>query len=301
MKYGGVMGQSKFDILQSIDPAYRPKSILVKGKTAPNEVMAAFRKNGFEYPIVVKPNIGERGIKVEKIESNAELIRYHNDFSEDFIIQEFIPYEHEVGVLYYRYPGEKSGHISSVVIKGFLYLTGDGKHAFEQLLEKMPRAYSKLNYFREKFAGDLKRVLHKDEKVLLEPIGNHNRGTTFLNGNHLINEKLVHVFDKISESISGFYYGRFDIRVKSIEDLYEGKDIVILELNGVSSEPAHLYDPSYKLLRAYYDIACHMKIIYRIARENYRKGYKRASVVTFLKDLRRHFSLNRKRKKMAGR
>jgi len=33
---------------------------------------------------------------------------------------------------------------------------------------------------------------------LLEPIGNHNRGTKFLDGNHLINSELLNFFDALS-------------------------------------------------------------------------------------------------------
>ena len=59
----------------------------------------------------------------------------------------------------------------------------------------------------------------------------------FINSNHLITPALSASFDRISKQIDGFYFGRFDLRVKTIEDLEAG-NIQILELNGcVQSQP----------------------------------------------------------------
>ena len=63
---------------------------------------------------------------------------------------------------------------------------------------------------------DINRIPINIEKVLLEPIGNHCRGTRFINFNHVINEDLNTAFDKISLPIKGFYYGRFDLKAKTI-------------------------------------------------------------------------------------
>ena len=126
------------------------------------------------------------------------------------------------------------------------------------------------------------------KKLYLEPIGNHCRGTTFYDAHHLINDKLNQVFDKIALEIHGFYYGRFDIKVPSLEDLYHGKNIIIFELNGVSSEVAHVYDPNYKLIQAYKDIAANMKIISLIAKKNHDNGHPYDSLWKFLIDLRKH-------------
>ena len=126
--------------------------------------------------------------------------------------------------------------------------------------------------------------------MCLEPIGNHCRGTTFLNGNNLINRELEHVFDQIAGSIEGFYYGRFDVKVSSLDDLYAGKNIKILELNGVSSEPAHIYDPDNTLIKAYRDVLKHMRIIEEIACENHQLGHKRASLKDFMIGLKEHFN-----------
>ena len=37
-----------------------------------------------------------------------------------------------------------------------------------------------------------------------------------------------------------------DVKFNSWEELYEGKNFMIIELNGSGSEPTHIYDPSKK-------------------------------------------------------
>jgi hypothetical protein len=93
-----------------------------------------------------------------------------------------------------------------------------------------------------------------------------------LNGNHLINNQLIEVFDKISQSIPGFYYGRYDIRCKSLNELYKGKEIKILELNGAGAEPGHIYDPQFPILKAYRVLFHHWKVLYQISKANHKRG-----------------------------
>ena len=75
-------------------------------------------------------------------------------------------------------------------------------------------------------------IIAQGEVKHLVVIGNHARGTTFLNANHLITPQLIDVFDAISKQVEGYNFGRYDIRVPSLEDLYAGRNIKILELNG---------------------------------------------------------------------
>jgi hypothetical protein len=118
------------------------------------------------------------------------------------------------------------------------------------------------------------RVPHAGERLVLEPIGNHCRGTKFINAQELINEKLNAVFDNIMKDVKDFYYGRFDIKVSSLEDLYEGKGIKIMELNGVNGDPAHIFHPNYSLWQAYKDIYWHWNRMSKIAGINIANGVK---------------------------
>jgi hypothetical protein len=206
----------------------------------------------------------------------------------DYIAQEFIDYEEEFGVLYHRMPDEATGQVTSVVQKGFLTVTGNGTDTLGQLVAREIRAQSRMDYLADKFAATWSRVVPDGEKIRLEPIGNHCRGTSFHDAGQLLGPQLDNVFDAIASRIPGFYYGRFDLKVPSAKDLLSGKNIKILELNGVSSEVAHIYDPDYLLWQAWRDTARHMKIIWKISKKNHAAGQPYDSLWKFLTDLRYH-------------
>jgi hypothetical protein len=116
-------------------------------------------------------------------------------------------------------------------------------------------------------------VVPSGEKVILDKIGNHCRGTTFLSGNSLINNDLITVFDRITAPMDGVYFGRFDLKVKSLNDLYTGENIRIMEVNGTTSEPAHIYDPEISFIQAQRSILFNTRLVYEIAIQNHNNGY----------------------------
>ena len=289
MKYGGVMGESKFKVLSSIPDQYIPGTHLLRAPISLSRILRIIHNEGISYPFIIKPDVGERGRDVELVHSEQELVEYLKSKSFDLIIQEYVEGGLEFGILYHRIPGKEKGKITSVVEKGFLSVTGDGKTTLRELIEKEIRAVGRLDYLLDKFKKKADSIVPKGEKLALEPIGNHCRGTTFYNANQLINDNLTDIFDKIAKQIDGYFYGRFDLKVPSLPDLYAGQNIKILELNGVSSEVAHIYDPDYKLMNAYRDIAAHMKYIYTIAKKNHDLGIPYDSLFEFLEDLKAHF------------
>ncbi|HSZ26257.1 MAG TPA: hypothetical protein VK766_11075, partial [Cytophagaceae bacterium] len=233
-------------------------------------VLKSMHQNGLTLPVIAKPDIGERGTQVEKINNEQELQSYLQTNNCNFLIQEYIDFEIELGVFYYRFPDQTTGTISSIVKKEFLQVTGDGESTLGELITRYPRAGFQFDRLSLKL--NYTSIPQKGEKVLLEPIGNHCRGTTFLNANHLIDSKLTSVFDTISKQIPGFFYGRYDLRCKNMEDLKEGKNIKILELNGAGSEPGHIYQPGYSIFRAWRALLFHWKILYLISIQNHKKG-----------------------------
>ena len=156
--------------------------------------------------------------------------------------------------------------------KDFLQFTGDGESTFIELIENNIRAAFRKEYLIERFKEKLDHVIPKNKTILIEPIGNHNRGTTFLDASHLISKKLENQIDQIAQSIEGFYYGRFDIKAKSIDDLQNGK-FVILEVNGANSEATHIYDPKHNLFFAYKEVLRHLNYQHKIAKQNNQLGY----------------------------
>ena len=77
------------------------------------------------------------------------------------------------------------------------------------------------------------------------------RGSLFLDGTHLVTPELEQEIDRISKHFDGFYFGRYDIKVPSVEALQQGEGLRILELNGITSEATSIYDPKNGLFTAY--------------------------------------------------
>ena len=286
---GGFAGESKMGILSAIDKKYLPHTLFVKAGTNSNDLYEQLLKSKLDFPLVFKPDIGERGDGVEKITDKLAVEDYLNRYQHDTIIQSFVDWPLEAGVLYYRMPDGSSTGITSVVIKSFLSVTGDGKSTLEQLIHRTERAQLRLNYLLDKFNNRLNEVLDNGELLMLEPIGNHCRGTTFLSGQQFINQQMVEQFDKIASSINGFYIGRFDVKITSIEDLYSGNHIKILELNGVTSEPGHIYDPNCTLREAYRALFGHYALLYKIGQQNNRLGFDNAPFGLIWKEIKKKF------------
>jgi hypothetical protein len=223
------------------------------------------------YPIIAKPDIGGRGVLVKKIHNDEELAAYTQSIKVDFLLQEFVAFQQEVGIFYYRIPGEKKGHISGIVGKEFLTITGDGTSTIERLLTRNPRYLLQLRVLRDTHSGILQQVLSAGEVHTLVPYGNHARGAKFIDLSHLISEQLTNTIDSVCRRIPEFYFGRMDVMYNSWEELSEGRNFSIVELNGAGSEPTHIYDPKHPIGFAWKEIIRHWTLLYRISKLNHER------------------------------
>lgn len=285
-EYGGIIGSSKKAILDKIPSELVPTGIIISPSDSIENITSSMQEVRLKFPVVIKPDVGERGFKVELIRNEEELRDYLAGNEDRLIMQEYIDLPMEAGIFYYRLPNENKGTVSSVVLKGLLTVTGDGKSNIRELMMKSERARLQISRLAVVDNIDLSSVPDNDEEIILEPIGNHNRGTTFLDGNHLINQKLIDIIDEISNNIEGFYYGRYDLRCKDEEALYKG-DIKVMELNGSVSEPAHIYSPGFPLLEGYRILYHHWRVLYKISKMNHKNGVPYMSFRTGLRALRK--------------
>ena len=293
MKHGGFINYSKFDSLEGIPAKYLPKSRMYDRSTDADEIEKDMTELGIDYPIVIKPDRGERGYNVEILENREQVVKYLNGQSEDIILQEYIEGLDEYGVLYAKFPGEASGSITSVVIKEQMIVRGDGGSNLSELMKADRRCLYYIDSLEKLWKTRLDWVPAKGEEVVLNNIGNHSRGTIFRDGNHLITSELTGVFDAISSHVPEFQFGRYDVKAQSVEALVAG-DFKIIEVNGVNSEPAHIYDPENSLFNAYRDLIRHWNLITALAKENIRRGVRPDSLSDVLASIREH--LFRKRK-----
>ena len=271
IKNGGFLMESKKEIYDIIPSQYYPKTILIKEQSTKEEIFALVKHSALCFPLIGKPDIGMRGLSVKKLENENDILDYAKVSKVDFLLQEFIPFEQEVGIFYYRFPNETKGHLSGIVGKEFLSVIGDGVSTIETLLTKDKRYILQLPTLQKAYGEKLSEVLEKGEKFLLVPYGNHARGAKFIDLSYLIDEQLTNTIDRVCKQIDGFYFGRMDVRYNTWEELKEGKNFGIVELNGAGSEPTHIYDPQHSIFFAWKEIIRHWKILWRISRINHRK------------------------------
>lgn len=285
---GGFVGESKSQILNGLQnsPEFVARYCLISHQLPAEEQVEQLRdfmgEQNISYPVVLKPDVGERGdgVLIAKCEADAE--RCLARAKVDTIAQEYVA-GMEYGVFYYRYPGDKKGHIFSITDKRLLTLTGDGKSTLEKLILKDERAVYMAPFHFRKHYGNLFDVPNAGEKIQLVDVGTHCRGALFLDGMTILTPELEAAIDRISRGFKGFYFGRYDIRTLSLEDLQKGKNFKIVELNGVASEATHIYDPQNRLRDAYRTLRKQWKVAFEIGAANTQKGEKAVSLKELLK------------------
>lgn len=273
IRNGGFLNESKKDIIPMIPAAIHPRTLFFSAPADAEAAARQLKEAQFRFPLIGKPDVGGRGRGVKILRCESALKEYLVRTAIDFHIQEFVPYEKEAGIFYYRYPGEKTGRLSGIARKEFLRVRGDGYSSIAGLLQKDKRAILQQKSLERIYGATLERILPEGEELELIPYGSHARGAKFLDDSHLIDEELTRVIDGICRQIPEFYFGRLDIRYRDWEELRQGRHFVVIEVNGAGSEPTHIYDPAHSLFFAWKEIIRHWLILARISRHNHRRGF----------------------------
>src|SRR3546814_13892186 len=79
-----------------------------------------------------------------------------------------------------------------------------------------------------------------------------------------------------------FYFGRFDVRFRSVEALGRGEDFQILEVNGASAEAIHIWDPEQTIGETYRVLFAQFRLLYEIGAGNRDRGPRPISLPGFL-------------------
>ncbi|MEQ1765520.1 MAG: VTT domain-containing protein [Pyrinomonadaceae bacterium] len=282
---GGFKGESKDEIYKLIrnTPAHvLPYAVITEGKTHRERLAIVWDfmdRNHLSFPVVVKPDAGERGKGVRIVRSYDELTEAVMTDTRSLILQQYAGGE-EVSIFYHRRPSEAHGHIFSITEKQFPAVCGDGRSTVEQLILSHPRAVALAAKYLDHNGKQLDRVPEQGETVKLIDIGTHSRGAIFVDGERHRTPELESQIGEICRSIDGFYFGRFDIRVPSFDDLQKGENLKIIELNGVTSESTNIYDPKYSLLDAYRILFLQWRLAFEIGAENIRLGAKQHGIIS---------------------
>lgn len=284
--FGGLLEYSKQALAEHLPAHSVPATVVLPMASSVAAIEEARIRAGIAYPFILKPDRGERGFLVEKIGSVEDLSRYHEAASrflaliveegfdpsaERLLLQEYIDEPQEFGVMWMRHPDDPSGRVTSIVHKELLSVVGDGRATLAELIARGERTRLHEEMLRTIHASELDVVLAEGETRYVVEIGNHVRGATFLDATHEADDAIVERFGALAAAIPGFFVGRFDVRARDVAALRAG-DFKVVEVNAVNSEPAHIYDPSNTLRRAYADLLGHWREIERIAAANRRDG-----------------------------
>ena len=272
---GGTVGESKFDILSRLPAdAIVPTYLVAPGEPAVRaaDIERHMASRGWRFPLVTKPDVGQRGAGVKLARNADDLRRYVSCVTDPIVAQPFHGGPFEAGIFYYRMPGEARGRILSITDKHFPVLTGDGVSTIEDLIWSHPRFRLQADLFVARHAAALGRVLDPGERFQLTMAGNHAQGTLFRDGTHLITPALERRIDEVARAFDGFHVGRFDVRYRDVEAFKAGRDLAIVELNGATAESTNIYDPRTSLFQAYRQLFRQWSIVFAIGAANRRAG-----------------------------
>ena len=278
MPSGGFVLDSKSAMLRSLESSGRVAAFDVIPRQLPTverllllkEIMASL---SLTFPIVLKPDVGERGSGVLIARDSISCTRYLEKATEDIIVQTYIPGV-EYGVFYERFPDEKTGRITGITHKSVTLVTGDGRSTLERLILSDARAVAQAPVFLRIHEERLHEIIPEGENVSLNQIGTHSRGSLFLDACHEKTPEMERAIDVASRHFEGFYFGRYDLRCPSIDSLRSGDAFHIVEVNGVTSEPTHMYDPRHGVFYAWKCLAAQWTRAFRIAAINRDSGHR---------------------------
>ena len=272
---GGFVGESKADILQRIanvdTNAVPPFSVVPRyaaSSVATHIADTHVAQHG--YPVVVKPDQGQRGEGVVIARSHAALASAVRVRQTDLILQRYVEGS-EFGVFYYRRPAEPSGCVFAITEKQMPVVEGDGERSLERLILDHPRAVAMARHYCRANAHRLDWIPMTSERVQLSELGVHSRGALFLDGKTLLTPALSTAIDELARRIDGFYFGRFDVRSASVDEFRAGR-FQVIELNGVTSEATSIYDPHNGLSAAYRVLCAQWRLAFEIGAANIASG-----------------------------
>ncbi len=275
---GGIVGESKMATLKELfltSPEFTAEAELIVGDTLAARLRSLDEiriRLGMALPFILKPDVGQRGAGIKLIRSPEQAEAYLAHTWAPLIVQRYAPGPLEAGIFYYRFPHEARGHIFAITEKLFPILVGDGKSALVELVWRDSRARFMADKYLQRFRGRQNEVLAVGEELKLVEAGNHAQGCIFRDGMRLRTPELESRMGEISQKLTGFFVGRYDIRYSSEEDLRLGKNFQVIELNGAASEATSIYDARNSIFTAYRTLFHQWDLVFAIGAANRKRG-----------------------------
>ena len=112
------------------------------------------------------------------------------------------------------------------------------------------------------------------EMVRLSFIGSIRTGGLYRDARAAITPAMSERFDAIARSMPEFWFGRFDIRFRSLDELQRGEAFKVIEVNGAGAEAIHMWDPEMPLVEAYRELLHYQSLLFTIGAANRKRGFK---------------------------
>lgn len=270
LTFGGFEGEGKKEMYQQLEEGSYPKTIFIQPGIPFHSVLETIKSYGYKYPYCVKPDVGMKGLLFRVIDKEDDLKLYHEKVPVVYIVQELVELPLELSIFYYRHPARQKGVISGFIQKDLMDVVGDGHKTLWQLIMEDSQAQQRPQEMKIKHERFLDHVIPAGERFILAHAANLSRGARVKNIYEQADEQLLSVFDALSHRTS-FYYGRYDIKCQSIEELKKG-NFSILEFNGSGAEPNHVYHQNYSWSAALNVFLQHWKALYEISSYNNSHG-----------------------------
>lgn len=279
---GGVVGESKSRLLSRLPADVVPEFEILK----PQEGRREARRSAHNFfhrlgpPVVLKPDVGERGRGVVVARTPDDIDRYFQRPAETILCQRYVGGE-EFGVFWIDDPQAEVGRVWSIAAKHLPTVVGDGVRDLKRLILDHPRVrYHADRYL--KLRTDLETVPGPSDVVQLGDLGTHCRGATFTDARDLTTPALTAEITRMSRA-AGFGVGRYDLRVPNRQHLAEGRGLLVLEFNGAAAEAAHIYDPHASFASALKTLARQWCLAFELGARRAQEGAEVMSLSGFLR------------------
>lgn len=299
---GGVVGESKLGIIAGLregavgarlDPALvnaccrtwpietGPGPEPAPARAAQVDALVRAANPDLHFPVVLKPDVGQRGFSVRVVRSRREAEEYFRLVPGRVLVQPWHPGPGEVGIVWMRSrDGHEAGSIYSITLKVFPFLVGDGARTVEDLIFAHPRFRLQSATFLQRLAGRRLDVPALGERLPIALAGNHCQGTLFRDGAHLVTSELERAIGDLCRAFrgraerDGLDAIRMDIRYRSEDDLRAGRldPDSIIELNGTFGETTNIYDPEKPVSWSYRYLRGQWEALYALGRERMNAG-----------------------------
>jgi len=293
MANGGATGESKSAILEQLRrvEGVVPEYIVLPANLDPSASLRAVRqwmqRRQVTFPLVLKPDVGERGRAVAVARDHEELARRLRRVHESTIVQCFVDGV-EFGIFYQRMPSEPRGQIVSIAEMIHPTVVGNGRATLRELLRAGPWIVARAAAQGMFDTARLHSVPAAGECVHLFEIGFYSHDATFVDRRDLRTPALERKIEAISRAHPGFFVGRFDVIAPSADTLRLA-GFEVIELNGVVSEQTHIYDPATGIVQAFEVLRRQWSNAFRIGAANRAQGVRPTPASLLLRLILRRF------------